>query len=217
MGRSVNNMSVALFGGTFNPVHFGHVKIAAELAELLQVQSMRMLPCAFPPHRDQPAVAAKQRLAMLQLAIGEQSALKADDLELHRAAPSYSIDTVQLVRQEIGEQTPLFLCVGMDSLVTLDSWQRWHELLDHCHIVIPSRPGWQAPSQGVLADWIAQHRCDDLAAVKKCSRGHVHFCDLTLLDLSSTNIRDKIKQGESINFMTPDTVVDYIQKHHLYE
>jgi len=217
MGRSVNNIPVALFGGTFNPVHLGHLRIATELAKLLQVQSMRMLPCAFPPHRDKPAVSAEQRLAMLQLAIGEQSTLKADNLELQRTAPSYSIDTVQLVRREIGAQAPLFLCLGMDSLATLDSWQHWHKLLDHCHIVVASRPGWQLPTQGILAEWIAQHRCDDLAAIKKCAKGYVHFCDLIMLDLSSTNIRNRIERGESINFMTPDAVVNYIQEHHLYE
>jgi len=217
MGRSVNNMSVGLFGGTFNPIHFGHLRIAAELAELLQVQSMRMLPCAIPPHRDQPDVSAEQRLAMLQLAIGKPSVLKADNLELRRATPSYSIDTVQLVRREIGQQMPLFLCLGMDALATLDSWHRWRELLDYCHIVVCSRADWKMPTQGPLTKWISQHQCDDLTVLKKCPSGQLYMCDLTLLDLSSSKIRDHIKQGVNIDGMTPDSVINYIKIHSLYE
>ncbi|MGB1244656.1 MAG: nicotinate-nucleotide adenylyltransferase, partial [Porticoccaceae bacterium] len=139
-GRSVNNMAVALFGGTFNPVHTGHLRIATELAEMLQVSCMRMLPCAFPPHRGAPQASALQRLAMLRAALAHQSLLVADDLELQRAEPSYSIDTLIQVRQQIGPDQPLFFCIGMDALAKLDSWQRWQELLDHCHIVVSSRP-----------------------------------------------------------------------------
>ena len=110
-------MSVALFGGTFNPVHFGHLRIATELAEQLQIESIRMMPCAFPPHRDEPEVNGKQRLEMLQLAIAQQTVLQADDIELQRPAPSYTVDTVRLMRDKVGAQTPLFLCIGMLSLI----------------------------------------------------------------------------------------------------
>ena len=101
-------MAVALFGGTFNPVHIGHLRIATELAEMLQVNCMRMLPCAFPPHRGAPHASALQRLAMLRAALAHQSLLVADDLELQRAEPSYSIDTLIQVRQQIGPDQPLF-------------------------------------------------------------------------------------------------------------
>jgi len=210
-------MAIALFGGTFNPIHFGHLKLAIELTELLQVQPMRMLPCAIPPHRETPCATPEQRLAMLKLAIDKQPQLKADSLELHRATPSYSIDTLELVRQQIGMQVPLFLCLGMDSLTGLDSWHRWRELLDFCHIVVCPRPGWEIPTQGQLANWIDQHKCDDLTALKKCPAGQLYICDLPMLDLSSSEIRDHIKQDKKIDHMTPESVIEYIKLHSLYE
>jgi nicotinate-nucleotide adenylyltransferase len=210
-------MAVALFGGTFNPVHIGHLRIATELAELLQVPCMRMLPCAFPPHRGEPQASAQQRLEMLVAAISNQSLLVADDLELQRSEASYSIDTLELVRRQIGPDQPLFFCIGMDALAKIDTWQRWQELLDHCHIVVSSRPDWELPQSCTVADWIDTHRCDDLDLLQQSPAGSVHFCELTMLDLSSTEIRRKVAEGENIQFMTPDAVVDYIQQHHLYE
>jgi|TARA_B110000977_G_scaffold182617_1_gene244424 nicotinate-nucleotide adenylyltransferase len=210
-------MAVALFGGTFNPVHIGHLRVAAELAELLQVDSIRLMPCAFPPHRGTPQATALQRLEMLQAALANQSVLVADDLELQRPEPSYSIDTLKLVREQIGTQQPLFFCLGMDALAKIDTWQQWQELLNHCHIVVSSRPDSALPQPGPLADWIDAHRCDDLPSLRQSSGGKIHFCELTMLDLSSTEIRRKLARGENIQFMTPDAVVDYIQQHHLYE
>lgn len=210
-------MSIALFGGTFNPVHFGHLKIAQEMADLLQVEQMRLLPCSIPPHREAPEVGAKQRLAMLDLALDSQSALEADDTELNRAGPSYTIDTLKLVRREIGQTVPLFLCLGMDVLTTLNTWHCWQLLLDYCHIAVSPRPGWAEPEKGNLASWIDQHRLDNLTEVKKTSHGHIYFCDLMMLELSSTAIRENVKRGESISSMTPDAVVNYIKQHQLYK
>jgi nicotinate-nucleotide adenylyltransferase len=217
MGRSVSNMSVALFGGTFNPVHFGHLRLANELAKLLQVKPMRMLPCAVPPHREEPCASAEQRLAMLELAIDAQPILATDDLELHRAKPSYTIDTLELVRQRIGAQMPLFFCMGMDSLAGINSWHRWRELLNFCHIVVYPRPTWEISSQEELTDWVDQHQCDNLSALKQSPAGHLYICDLPVMDLSSSEIRDYIKQGKNIDHMAPESVIEYIKLHSLYE
>jgi len=136
MDRSVNNMSVALFGGTFNPIHNGHLRIAVELAEQLDVESLRMIPCALPPHREALTVSAEQRLQMLKAAIENQPRLVADEIELQRQGPSYTIDTLRQVRAEITSDTPLYLCLGMDVLATIDSWHQWQQLTDYCHLVI---------------------------------------------------------------------------------
>jgi nicotinate-nucleotide adenylyltransferase len=183
----------------------------------LQVESIRMMPCAFSPHRDKTEVTAKQRLKMLQLAIGEQTLLQAEDIELQRPAPSYSVDTVRLIREQIGPETPLFLCIGMDSLNGLNSWHDWQKIQNYCHIVVSSRPGYKVPESGALADWINTHRCGDLAVMKKTAQGKLYFCELTMLAISSTGIREKVSNGENICFLTPDTVVDYIHQQHLYE
>ena len=210
-------MSVALFGGTFNPVHIGHLRIAIELAELLQVDSLRMVPCALPPHRQSPSVSAEHRLSMLRAGIANHNKLVADDIELRREGPSYTIDTLRAVRQQIGPDRPLYLCIGLDVLATLDTWRDWQQLTDFCHLIISSRPGCQLPTTGALAEWVKKHRCDDLQQLKLLSTGKLHLCDLTMLAVSSTSIRDKVKRGEAIDYLTPAAVVNYIQQHHLYD
>lgn len=217
MGRSVNNMSVALFGGTFNPVHHGHLRIAIELAELLEVDTLRMIPCALPPHREALTVSAEQRMCMLQAAIGGHPKLTADNIELRRDGPSYTIDTLRQIRAQIGSQVPLHLCLGIDVLNTLDSWHHWQQLTDYCHLIISARPDYHLPEHGVLAEWINQHRCDNLEQLKQTSAGKLYVCDTSLLAISSTDIRDRISRGNAIDFLTPTAVVNYIQQHHLYE
>ena len=217
MGRSVSNMSVALLGGTFNPIHFGHLNLANCLVDYLQVESVRMIPCAIPPHRETPSVSAEQRLAMLQLAIDDHPLLTSDDLELRKSTPSYSIETVQQIRQQVGEETPLFFCIGMDSLLTIDSWHHWQQLLDYCHLAICPRPGYKLPIKGHLAEWIEQNLCDDIDRVKTLAQGCLHLCKIPLKDISSTAIRDSIKCAQSIDHLTPKSVVNFITKHSLYE
>lgn len=217
MGRFVNNMSVAIFGGTFNPVHNGHLRIAIELAELLEVESLRMIPCALPTHRDAPSASPEQRLEMLKRGIGEQSQLVADDIELRRDGPSYTIDTLRAIRAQIGDSTALYLCIGMDVLASLDSWRDWQKLTDYCHIVVSSRPGYQLPESGTLAEWISARLCDDLQTLKQSSAGKLHLCTLTMLAISSTAIRHKISAGEKVDYLTPAAVVNCIQQQHLYE
>jgi nicotinate-nucleotide adenylyltransferase len=216
-GIFVNNMSVAIFGGTFNPVHNGHLRIATELAELLDVDNLRMIPCALPAHREQPNATAEQRLEMLRLGIGENTRLLADDIELGRDGPTYTIDTLREIRMQIDDSTPLYLCIGMDVLATLDSWRDWQKLTDYCHLVVSSRPEYQIPETGPLAEWIKPRLCDDLHQLKQSSTGKLHLCNLTMLAISSTAIRDKISNSEAINFLTPAAVVNCIQQQHLYE
>ena len=217
MGRSVSNMSVALLGGTFNPIHFGHLNLANCLVDYLQVESVRMIPCAIPPHRETPSVSAEKRLAMLQLAIDDHPLLTSDDLELRKSTPSYSIETVQQIRQQVGEETPLLFCIGMDSLLTIDSWYHWQQLLDYCHLAICPRPGYKLPIKGHLAEWIEQNLCDDIERVKTLAQGCLHLCKIPLKDISSTAIRDSIKCVQSIDHLTPKSVVNFITKHSLYE
>jgi nicotinate-nucleotide adenylyltransferase len=216
-GRFVNNMSVAIFGGTFNPVHNGHLRIAIELAELLEVDNLRMIPCALPAHREAPSVSPEQRLEMLKLGIGDQALLQADDIELRREGPSYTIDTLREIRTQIGDSTPLYLCVGMDVLASLDSWRDWQQLTDFCHLIVSSRPGYQVPKSGPLAEWVKARLCDDLPTLKQSSAGKLHLCNLTMLAISSTAIRNKISASEKIDYLTPAAVVNCIQQQHLYE
>ena len=197
-------MSIAIFGGTYNPVHHGHLRIAIELTELLGVDQLCMIPCANPPHREAPEVSAEQRLAMLQLAIQGQPKLRADDLELRRAdSVSYTIDTVLEIRSQMPASAPLHLCLGMDSLQHLHTWHRWQELLDHCHIVVTRRPGSQPPQTGPVAALLADHQTDDIQLLRQQPGGCIYLFSSILLPISSTEIRQLVSRQHSIAYLTP--------------
>lgn len=211
-----SSQSVGLFGGTFDPVHIGHLRVALELNRLLGLAQMRLVPCANPSHRGAPLSSSKDRLRMLELAIADVPELWIDDCELKRAGPSYSVDTLATVRGEIGDSAPLFFCVGMDCLVSLDSWRRWRELLDYANLVVAARPGWVKPEQGDIAGWLAEHQSDSLDAVKKARSGRVYIARMTLLPVSSTRIRGELEKGIAPQFLVPDPVIEYINRQQLY-
>ena len=206
--------SVGVFGGTFDPIHIGHLRTALELKQRLGLDEMRMIPSAQPPHRAQPATSAEHRLAMLQLALAGELGLVADDCELKREGPSYTIDTLQQIRAEIGK-SPLCLCVGMDALLGINTWHRWQELLNVAHIVATARPGWHLPEEGEVAELIQQHRADE-AELLNTPCGKIAIVEMTLLPVSATGIRQALQRGESVRYLVPDSVIQYIEEQRLY-
>lgn len=207
--------TLALFGGTFDPVHNGHLRMALELKQSLPLDEMRLLPSHRPPHRDQPGCSSADRAAMVALAIDACPALALDCRELERDAPSYMVDTLAEVRREVGDQVALILAMGMDSLVNLDTWHRWQALTDYAHLLVVARPGYTPPAQGPIAGLLArcQREVDDL---RRCSHGYIAITTQTLLPISATAIRDQIGRGLSPEFLLPDAVWRYIQRHQLY-
>ncbi|MGS2722723.1 nicotinate-nucleotide adenylyltransferase [Porticoccus sp. GXU_MW_L64] len=214
--------AVGVFGGTFNPVHIGHLRSALDIRQHVQLDDMRLMPCALPPHREAPQVAAQHRLAMLQLAVAGEPGLQVDDRELRRAAdngnnrPSYTIDSVVELRAELGPQAVICLCVGMDSLLSLDTWHRWRELLDFVHLVVVARPGWAEPQSGDVAEWLCQHRVENVAQLHRQPSGKVWLEALALLPVSATEIRSALAVGQSVRYLLPDAVIGYINKYRLY-
>ncbi|MBV1930433.1 MAG: nicotinate-nucleotide adenylyltransferase [Porticoccaceae bacterium] len=208
--------AVGIFGGTFDPVHIGHLRSCVELREYLGLEQVHLLPNARPPHRQAPEVTAEHRLAMLNLAIAEEPGLVADDRELRRDGLSYTLDTLQALRQELGSDTSLSLCIGMDSLVNLASWHRWQELADFAHLVVVARPGWQTPESGPVAEWLSNKLLGDAACLKAEPSGRVLVREMTLLPISSTQVRSDLAAGRSVRYLVPDPVLDYIHQHHLY-
>lgn len=208
--------AVGIFGGTFDPVHIGHLRTCVELRQHLDLSAVHLVPCATPPHRGQPFASARQRLAMLRAAIVDEPGLQADDRELHRQGPSYTIDTLAELRAEIGEKVPLLLCVGMDSLVHLDSWHCWQELTDIAHLVVVARPGWQRPTAGNVARWLADKLTDAGERLQEVPCGRVLIRDMTLLPISSSALRGELQAGRSVRYLVPDAVLQYIDQHRLY-
>ncbi len=207
---------IGLFGGTFDPVHIGHLRTALELKNALHLAEMRLLPSAHPPHRAQPETSAEHRLAMLKLGVDNEPGLVADDRELLRKGPSYTRDTLAEMRAEIGPDMPLCLCIGMDSLITLNQWHRWQELTDYAHIVAAARPGWHLPKEGEVLEFVHSHRAHTAEELHMTPAGKLLIVEMTLLPISATGIRQALERGESIRYLVPDAIIDYINQNQLY-
>ena len=206
---------IGVFGGTFDPVHYGHLRTAFEMLQALRFDNVRFMPCGDPPHRGRTYANAELRLRMVKKAIAGQAGFLADDRELRREGPSYSVDTLAALREEFPEQ-PLALIIGMDAFLGLPKWHEWREIMELAHIVIAHRPGWRAPDMGTLGDLLAErgtHRIDNLHESKA---GYIYIHDVTQLEISSTEIRELIAVGRDPIFLMPDAVRDVINDSGCY-
>jgi len=206
---------IGMLGGTFDPVHIGHLRGALEVAELLEFDELRLTPSARPPHRDTPSVSAQDRLAMVQRAVAGVSPLTVDDRELQRDKPSYTIDTLESMRAELAADDQLFLLLGWDAFCGLPSWHRWEELLEHCHIVVLQRPDADSESPDAMRNLLAARAVSDPKALKGPG-GQITFVWQTPLSVSATQIRQLLASGKSVRFLVPDAVLAYIDAHGLY-
>lgn len=212
---------IGVFGGTFDPVHYGHLRPALEVMEALALREMRLVPVGEPPHREMPIANGKQRETMLRAAIGSDSpGLVVDNRELKRPGPSYMVDTLASMRAELSTE-PLCLVLGMDAFLQLNSWHRWQEILGLAHLVITHRPGWQfdpalesMPSE--LTRLWHEHRVRHASLLEQEPAGKVLTLAVTQLDISATRIRDLIRAGNSPRFLLPDPVWNLIRLQGLY-
>lgn len=205
--------AIGLLGGTFDPVHLGHLRSAIDIADKFNLGHVRLIPNAVPPHRTQPIANAQQRLLMLQLAVKNSDRLVVDDCELQRDGPSYTLDTVRLMREQWPE-SPLFLIMGTDAFRSFDTWHGWREIGQYCHLIVMQRPDEDWSLSEPLNEWYQQHLASE--ADKQRLAGAIWPVTLTQLAISATDIRDKIQQGDSIAFLTPDPVVTIIEQLGLY-
>lgn len=207
--------AIALLGGTFDPIHVGHLRAAIELRERLGFDEVRLVPSHQPVHRATPRVDSAARCAMVQLAIEGEPGLVLDDRELRRAGPSYMIDTLGETRAEIGGDAALALVIGADAFAALDTWKRWRELLAVAHIVVMERPQAQLPQSGPVAELLAQHRAN-ASALRECAHGAIVPFELPPLWVSATALREILASGKSPRYLLPDAVWTYIREHRLY-
>jgi len=206
---------VGVFGGTFDPIHYGHLRSAFEMLQALRFEEVCFMPCGDPPHRGKTYANAEQRLRMVEVATSGQDGFIVDDRELRRGGPSYTIDSLLGLREESPDRA-LGLIVGMDAFLGLPAWHRWNEILDVAHIVVAHRPGWKAPDIGPLGDLITNfgtHRVDDLHSA---THGRIHIHAVTQLEISSTEIRDLVAAGRDPRFLMPDAVRDEIENSGCY-
>lgn len=212
---------IGILGGTFDPIHFGHLRLAQEIAEKLKLDHVRFIPSGTPPHRGAPRVSAADRLAMVRLAVEANLLFTADDRETSRAGPGYMADTLAELRAEVGANRPLVLLLGADAFLELATWSRWHELFNLAHIVVAHRPGfpvstWQNRMPQPLAREYAARTMQQPLAVHLAPAGGVVVIAIAALDISATMIRDCIGSRASPRYLLPDSVLDYIQTRRLY-
>jgi nicotinate-nucleotide adenylyltransferase len=209
---------IGVFGGTFDPVHNGHLRTALELVGALRLDELRLIPCHTPATRVLPATTPGQRLAMLRLAIADCPPLRCDDREIRRGGTSYTIDTLRSLRAELGASARLCLIIGADAFAALDSWKEWDRQVDLAHIAVLERPGERAAHSPALARWVAAHRADNIEqALGQAACGSILALQLTQLAISATRIRALLAAGDTPRFLLPDAVLDYIRQHHIYE
>jgi len=197
-------------------VHYGHLRSALELVERLQLEQLRLMPSASPPHRDAPECSAERRAAMVELAVSGEPRLVCDAREMQRPGKSYTIDSLIELRGELGAQRGLCMVLGCDAVQDIATWHRWQELLDWAHIVIIARPGWQLPRAGELAQWLKTHQLESSELLRQRPCGGIAIEELRPLAISSTEIRDLLASGRSARYLMPQSVLDYIQTHTLY-
>ncbi|MFM9834825.1 MAG: nicotinate-nucleotide adenylyltransferase [Methylophilaceae bacterium] len=208
-----------LLGGTFNPIHFGHLRMAQELANSLQLDEVRFIPSANPPHKSTPEVSAKHRAEMVKVAIADNPLFKLDEREMQREGASYTIDTLISLREELGSKTAICLFMGSDAFIHLNTWHRWQELLDYCHIVLVQRPNLSAEHPKLpeaLETLLHEHYTENTIDLATKSAGLVHMQKITALDISSTKIRTMLQNRESPRYLMPENILTFIQQHQLY-
>tara|TARA_R110002072_G_scaffold584_6_gene4619 strand:+ start:290 stop:952 length:663 start_codon:yes stop_codon:yes gene_type:complete len=212
----VSSGPIGIFGGTFNPVHYGHLRSALEIRERLGLAEVRLMPSARPPHRATPDCSIAERLEMVRLAVAGEPGLVCDERETLRAGPSYTVDSIRELRQEVGPQTSLCLVMGADALLGLADWHQWQQLTDYAHLVVIARPGWHFPSAGAVADWLQPLLCAQVDELLAQPAGKVHLLQLRPLEISSTEIRELIAAGRSPRYLLPDPVWSRIRSAGLY-
>ena len=205
-----------IFGGTFDPVHHGHLRSALELAEVLEVNQVDLIPSRDPVHRAGTDAPAFERLQMLEQATASEPSLVINRIELDAQRESYTLFTLQELRAQLGPDTALILVVGMDAFQGLESWKGWEELLDYAHLLVLKRPGYQPHFSDRLHDLYQQRSVPLLEELRQSPAGKICLFEQTPLEVSATQVRQLIAAGASPRYLIPDAVWDYIQEKELY-
>ncbi len=209
---------IGILGGTFDPIHYGHLRMAEELAGWLALEHVRFIPASQPPHRSQPRTGVGHRMEMARLAITGNSRFTLDAREAERKGASYTEETLTSLRQEMGPDLPLWLFMGADAFLGLNTWKRWQQLIALTNIAVAHRPGYRLAQADALADdlraVLQRHQVRE--ALPNQAAGQIILRPVTQLDISATAIRNAIREGNSPRYLLPEPVLDYIHANHLY-
>lgn len=204
---------IGLLGGTFDPVHNGHLRVAIEALEALDLATVHLLPLYQPGHRPAPTATAADRVAMLEAAV--RPPLRVDSIEIERGGTSYTVDTLETLRTRFPHR-PLCLLLGLDSFLTLPSWHRPQALLELAHVIVATRPDITSAAAPGLDELIANAQSERVADFHEHNAGRLYFLDIPLLPIASSELRARCRAGRSIRHLVPDAVDDYIGRQGLY-
>jgi len=218
--------SIGILGGTFDPVHKAHIACALAVQKTFDLQRVKLLPCAITPHRNQPERTIEQRCDMVRLAIGDYDLLEIDTRECTRDGLSYTIDTLESLREELNKNDSLLFILGTDAFELIESWHRYTELLNYCHLIVIQRPNYLLPESKTLNTFINQHQTTNIHDITDNPCGNIYFFDGPLIDISSSDIRkhfdftNNCNASESIQIISKSLsleVKDYIFQNGLYQ
>ena len=201
---------IGVFGGTFDPIHNGHLRTALDVFESLELDELRFIPLGQAVHRDQPQTPAARRLAMLKAAIATQKGFSVDERELLRQTPSYSVDTLESLRADLGRDPSICLLLGRDAFQGFAQWHLPQRILALAHLVVMDRPGYVIPTQGKLHALMTPHLTTTPDDLRQQSGGKILFQAVTRLDISSSDIRRRLSEGKSVRYLLPDAVLDIL-------
>jgi len=207
---------IGLFGGTFDPVHFGHLRPALDVMEALSLDELRFIPAHSPPLRGEPVVTSVQRAEMVKLAIADLPGFVLDSSELEREGPSYTVDTLRFLRKKSGKKIPLVLLLGSDAFAKLTQWQEWEMITTLAHIAVMMRPDAALNDDDFPQGWLSQRLTDSHDLLRATAAGRITTVAVTRLAISATDIRERLAAGQSIRYLTPAAVCDYIEVQDLY-
>jgi nicotinate-nucleotide adenylyltransferase len=206
---------IGIFGGSFDPIHFGHLRPALEILEALSLDHMLFIPSGQPPHRGVPQASAEMRLSMLKAAVAGEPRFQVDERELKRATPSYTFDTLKALRHEHGHDR-LVLVLGLDAFLGFTAWHRWREILELAHLAVAHRPGWSLQTGGELAMLLQEHQVEDAEALMQHAAGKLMLQAVTQLEVSSSQIRAAAARGGDVRYLVPEPVRALIQDSKCY-
>ncbi|MGQ9652549.1 MAG: nicotinate-nucleotide adenylyltransferase [Thermodesulfobacteriota bacterium] len=210
---------VGIFGGTFDPIHLGHLRAAEETRESFRLDVVLFIPSATPPHREIHTVTpAEHRLEMVRRAVGDTPAFRPSDLECRRSGASYSVETLRLLREEEGEEADFYFVLGQDAFAEIETWRRYEELFELSHWVVLQRPGATAWGRGAIPGSVRSsfHYERSLGGYAHTSGHLLFFRRFRCLEISGTEIRHLVSRGRSIRYLVPPKVEEYIWQNRLY-